>query len=75
MYNCHESWHLRELYVAVTVVGKWYFFPTQMLLVFVCNSDRIGQNLLNEVPVKRFILAAFAIYDLNNLNGRLIGSR
>ena len=38
------------------------FFPKCCLFFFVCNSViKIGQELLNEVPVERFILADFAI--------------
>ena len=42
-----------------------------MLLVFVCITVRISQNLLNDVPVERPILADFANYHLNSLNGEL----
>ena len=39
------------------------FFPKCCLFFFACNSViKIGQELLNEVPVERFILADFAIY-------------
>ena len=41
-----------------------------------CNSVRIGQNLLNEVPEERSILDDFANYLLNiGLNGKVNGSR
>ena len=41
-----------------------------------CNSVRIGQNLLNEVPEERSILDDFTNYLLNiGLNGKLNGSR
>ena len=47
-----------------------------MSLFFVCNSVRIGQNLLNEVPEERSILDDFANYLLIiGLNGKLNGSR
>ena len=39
------------------------------------NLNRIGQNLQNEVPVKRSIHAEFSNYHLNSLNGKLNGSR
>ena len=43
---------------------------------YVCNSVRIGQNLINEVPVERSILADFANYHLNNsFNEKLNWSR
>ena len=51
------------------------FFP-QMLFFLACNSVRIGQNLLKEVPGERSILDDFANYLLNvGLNGKLKGSR
>ena len=31
---------------------------------YVCNSVRIGQSLINEVPVERSILADFANYHI-----------
>ena len=42
-----------------------------MLLVFVCITVRIGQDLLNDVPVERPILPDFANCHLNSLNGEL----
>ena len=52
------------------------FFPPKCCLFFVCNSVRIGQNLLNEVPEERSILDDFANYFLNvGLNGKPNGSR
>ena len=51
------------------------FFP-QLLFFLACNSVRIGQNLLKEVPGERSILDDFANYLLNvGLNGKLNGSR
>lgn len=49
-----------------------------MLLVvffFSYNSVRIGQNLLNKVPVEGSTLVNFANYHLNSQNGNLNGSR
>ena len=52
-------------------------FPKCCFSLKVCNSVRIVQNLLNEVPVQRSILADFGNYHLilNSLNGKLTGSR
>ena len=51
-------------------------FSPECCLFFVCNSVRIGQNLLNEVPEERSILNDFANYLLNvGLNGKLNGPR
>ena len=50
------------------------FFPKWIFACFsVCNSVSIGQNLLNEVPVERSILANFANQHFNSLNGNLNG--
>ena len=50
-------------------------FPQRYLVLFVCNSVWIGQNLLNEVPAERCILSNFASYQPNSLNLRLNGFR
>ena len=44
-----------------------------MLLVFF--YVQLCQNLVNEVPKARYILADFAAYHLNSLNGKINGSR
>ena len=43
--------------------------------VYTCNSFRIGQNLLNDVPVERSILADFAFFFFyrKSLNEKLNG--
>ena len=41
-----------------------------MLLVSVCNSVIIGQNLLNLVPLESSILSDFAYYHINSLKGK-----
>ena len=48
-------------------------FPqTDVACFFVCNFVKICQNLLNEVPVERSILAAFAVYHLNRWFSRYV---
>ena len=50
------------------------FFPQLLFFFLACNSVRIGQNLLKEVPGERSILDDFANYLLNvGLNGKLNG--
>ena len=44
-------------------------FPQMLLVLFVCNSVRISQNLLNEVPAERCIRSNFANYQPNSLVG------
>ena len=46
-------------------------------MLFVCNSVRIAQNVLNEVLVERSILTDTANYMLylDSFNGKLNGSR
>ena len=52
------------------------FSPKCCFFFLACNSVRIGQNLLKEVPGERSILDDFANYLLNvGLNGKLNGSR
>ena len=47
-----------------------------MLLVrFLPVTVRIGQNILNEVPMESSIFADFAYYDFKSFNGILNGSR
>ena len=49
---------------------------SQMLLVrFLPVTVRIGQNILNEVPMESSIFADFAYYDFKSFNGILNGSR
>ena len=43
-------------------------FFAKYCLFLVCNSVRIGQNLLNETPVERSVLAYFANYHLSSSN-------
>ena len=40
-----------------------------------CNSDRIGQNIHNEVSLERSIFADVVAYQFINLNGKVNGSR
>ena len=47
-------------------------FFAKYCLFFVCDSVRIGQNLLSEAAVERSILAYFANHHLSSLNGRII---
>ena len=42
-----------------------------LVLVLTCNSVRIGQNLLNEVPVERSILTDFAFFYRKSLNEKM----
>ena len=59
-------------------IRHWIFPPNVACFFLSVNSVRIGQNLLNELPKmqsKRSILADFANYHLNSLNGKLNGSR
>ena len=46
-----------------------------MLLFFLSVTVRIGQNLLNEVPVASSILTNFANYHWLSFNGNVNGSR
>ena len=48
--------------------------PVLVLAYITCNSVRIGQNLLNEVPVERSILADFAFFYRKSLNEKMNGS-
>ena len=50
------------------------FFP-KCCFFFLSVTVRIGQNLLNEVPVASSILTNFANYHWLNFNGNLNGSR
>ena len=54
--------------------GSGFFFPKCCLkCVFVCNSVRIGQNFLNEVPVESSILPNCAHYHLiQSINRKLV---
>ena len=57
-------------------IGSGFFPKCCLKCVFVCNSVRIGQNFLNEVPVESSILANCAHYHLiQSLNRRLNGYR
>ena len=50
------------------------FFP-KCCFFFLSVTVRIGQNLLNEVPVASSILTNFANYHWLSFNGNLNGSR
>ena len=50
-------------------------FFAKYCLFLVCNSVRIGQNLLNETPVERSVLAYFANYHLSSSNRDLTKPR
>ena len=56
------------------VLPPQVFFPN-VACFFVCNSVRIFQNVLNKVSAESSMVADFAYYHLNNLSGKLNGSR
>ena len=66
---CKEFW-------VNSKIGSGFFPKCCLKCVFVCNSVRIGQNFLNEVPVQSSILANCAHYHrIHSLNRKLFGYR
>ena len=66
---CKEFW-------VNSKIGSGFFPKCCLKCVFVCNSVRIGQNFLNEVPVESSILANCAHYHfIHSLNRKLNGYR
>ena len=53
----------------------WHWiFPQNFTFFSECNSDRIGQNIQNEVSLERSIFADVDAYQFININWNLNGS-
>ena len=82
-----QNWHwifspdpgLLKIRRTLAGLSLWFclhkYFSPNVACFFVCNSVRIGQNVLNEVSGESSMVADFAYYHLNNLSGKLNWSR